>query len=107
MKSVICVNSCPLGNKEVTNQDGLKVCISEKNDVTTSQTPATVTESSTKSMYDTILSFRENKQPNIPKENKIKRKKKVKQRKKTNSMKTSQKKTNQREKCYKSVKRYV
>lgn len=61
MKSVICVNSCPLGNKEVTNQDGLKVCISEKNDVTTSQTPATVTESSTKSIYDAILSFRENK----------------------------------------------
>ena len=57
MKSVICVNLCPLGNKEVTNQDGLKVC--EKNDVTTSQPPATVTESSTKSMYDTILLSRE------------------------------------------------
>ena len=57
MKSVICVNSCPLGNKEVTNQDGLKVC--EKNDVTTLQAPATVTESSTKSMYGTILLSRE------------------------------------------------
>ena len=78
MKSVICVNLCPLGNKEVTNQDGLKVC--EKNDVTTSQPPATVTESSTKSMYDTILLSRENKE--ILKENKIKQIRKMRQRKK-------------------------
>ena len=81
MKSVICVNSCPLGNKEFTNQDGLKVC--EKNDVTTSQAPATVTESS--SMYDTILLSRENKRNSQRKENKANKKNETK--KKINSLK--------------------